>query len=394
MIKLDNFKEEENMHPHPIIRLLIVARWPLGGIRTYMKYTYKYFPKDRFQITLLAPEEGERETLAQDMNEMGIEWVKAARVAGRDFLCLRVFQLLARQRFDVIQSEGFISAVHVHAANLFHNIPHVVTVHGILEEKYLGERLLGKLKRKWLQLVINGADALYSVSRDMQDHVESLLKISKKLRKVVIHNGIDVSRFTDKELSADTSLRKKLGIPDTTFLIGFLGRFMPQKGFEYLIDAMDLLAKRNLGSRDILVLAVGSGDYLESYKKRVAEKGLTNRFLFLPFQPNVAPVYDAADVIVMPSIWEAFGLQAAEALCMGRPIISSDCIGLREAIKDTPAIVVPTGNATAIADSVSRLILEPPSLLFHDFREEARKRFDVRKTSSELQTLLISLVFG
>jgi glycosyltransferase involved in cell wall biosynthesis len=189
-------------------------------------------------------------------------------------------------------------------------------------------------------------------------------------------------------------LRKKLGISDTTFLIGFLGRFMPQKGFEYLIEAMDMLVKRHHGSLDIRVLAVGSGDYLEAYKKRVAGKGLANRFVFVPFQPDVAPVYDAADVIVMPSVWEAFGLQAAEALCMGRPIIASDCIGLREAIKDTPAIVVPTGNAAAIADSVSRLILEPPSLLFHDFREEARKRFDVRKTSSELQTLLISLVSG
>lgn len=381
--------------PSPsIIRLLVVARWPLGGIRTYMKYTYKYFPRDRFRITLLAPQEGEEAALAQDMEEMGIAWVKADRVAGRNFLCGRIFQLLARQRFDVIQSQGFISAVHVHAANLFHNIPHVVTVHGILEDKYLGKGLLGKLKLKWLQQVINSAAVLYAVSRDMQEHVESLLHIRKGLRKVVIHNGIDVSRFAGKELIEVTSLRMKLGIPDTAFLVGYLGRFMPQKGFEYLIDAMDILTKRNHGSRDVRVLAVGSGDYLEAYKKKVTTKKLGDKFIFMPFQPDVAPVYNAADIIVMPSVWEAFGLQAAEALSMGRPIMVSDCIGLREAVKDTPALVVPTGDAPAIADVLSRLLLEPPSALFHDFQEEARKRFDVRNTAFELQALLISVASG
>ncbi|MCD6298159.1 MAG: glycosyltransferase family 4 protein, partial [Deltaproteobacteria bacterium] len=161
--------------------------------------------------------------------------------------------------------------------------------------------------------------------------------------------------------------------------------FMPQKGFNYLIDTMDLLEKEYNVESDYKVLAVGSGDYLQYYKRTIKEKRLIHRFVFIPFQRKIGKVYKAVDLVVMPSVWEAFGLQAAEAMCMGKPIIVTNCIGLREAVKGTPAIVVQSKDALGLSKAIYSAIISPPVDRFREFQNEAIERYDVRPTSKKLQ---------
>jgi glycosyltransferase involved in cell wall biosynthesis len=375
-----------------VLKILAVVRWPLGGIRTYMNYTYKYLPEGRFKITILASKTAEEEALREDAKEVGARLIVADPVKGKDRLFLRLFPLLLKEKFDIIQSHGFISAAHVYLANLLFRIPHVLTIHGIVEEKFLGKGLTSVLKRKFLQRVLSEVDVLYAVSKDILEDVTSSVKVKSGVRKVVIHNGIDVDRFTDHPSNPDqTSLRNSLGLPNSIFLIGFLGRFMPQKGFNHLIDAIGI--SENTGkNHNVKVLAVGSGDYLGHYKRQISERRLDHRFIFVPFQRDIAEVYKALDVVVMPSVWEAYPLQPAEALCLGIPVIASDCIGLREAVKDTPAIIVPSENPGALAEAIHSLMLAPRKKIFQEFRAEAVKRFDVRQTSGRLAHLFESSV--
>ncbi len=373
------------------IRVLAVARWPLGGIRTYMRYTYKYLNRDRFNITILASRTAEEEALRKDVEEIGARLVIAQQLYGKECLWWRVYQLLNSAEFDVIQSHGFISAAHVYLGNIIHRLPHVLTVHGIIEERVLGKGIKTCLNKRILKRVVSSADVLYGVSQDILDHVESTVKIGTRPRRIVIHNGIDIKAFVKNDSPDDqSSLRKELGIDESVYLIGYLGRFMPEKGFNYLLDAIEILGEQG-AANNLKVLAVGSGDYLSYYRKQVEEKRLADRFIFLPFQRDVKRVYIALDVVVMPSVWEAYPLQPAEAMCMGVPIIASDCIGLREAVKGTPALVVPTRNANAIADAI---ILTRSGCLrktFTEFKDEARIRYDVKNTSQQLSDLFDSL---
>jgi glycosyltransferase involved in cell wall biosynthesis len=372
------------------IRILAVARWPLGGIRTYMRYTYKYLPENRFKITILAPKTIEQKALEQDAEELGARLILIDHKKGRIPLYLRIFQLLAKEKFDIIQSQGFISAAHVYLANWFFRIPHVLTIHGIIEERLMGKGIGSFLKRKFLGKVVNNVQVLYGVSQDILDHVETSIRVRKHVIRVVIHNGINVADFIDPPKLKSSSFRQSLGVQSSTFLFGFVGRFMPQKGFNYLIDAIGSLENRDK-NHNVKVLAVGSGDYLEHYKTRINERGLTHRFIFLPFQRDIVQIYNTVDAVVMPSIWEAYPLQPAEALCLGIPIIASDCIGLREAVKDTPAIIVPSKNSTALAEAIHNMVLCPPRNIFQEFKTKAIERYEVRKTSKELEKLFESL---
>jgi len=373
------------------LRILVVARWPLGGIRTYMRYTYKYLPKNRFKITILAPKTIEQKALEQDGEELGARLILIDHKKGRIPLYLRIFQLLAKEKFDIIQSHGFISAAHVYVANWFFRIPHVLTIHGIIEERLLGKGIGSFLKRKFLGKVINNVQVLYGVSQDILDHVETSIRVRKHVKRVVIHNGIDVADFIAPPNLKSSSFRQSLGVQSSTFLLGFVGRFMPQKGFNYLIDAIGILENRDK-NHNLEVLAVGSGDYLGHYRRQINERRLGHRFIFLPFQRDIVQIYNTVDAVVMPSVWEAYCLQAAEALCLGVPIIASDCIGLREAVKDTPAIIVPSKNSSALAEAIHSLMLAPRKKIFQEFRAEAIKNCDVRQASNKLADLFESLV--
>jgi glycosyltransferase involved in cell wall biosynthesis len=367
--------------------VLVVARWPLGGIRTYMKYTYGNLPGERYKITLIAPECGENNALIDDAASIGASLVVVNDKKGLGKLIFEIFKFILRNDVHLIQSHGFISGLLVVVANFFFKIPHVMTIHGIFEDHLLEAGLKGKIQKKVLNHVVNSVTCLYGVSKDILDHTLEVFQVKQSIQKAVIHNGIDITIFRPQQI-VKSSIRQQLGISSKVFLVGFVGRFMPQKGLNYLIEAVSLLAKdHNLSSSDIHVLCVGSGDHLRRYKNSIADQNLSDFFSFIPFQSNIRDIYCNVDIVAMPSVWEAFGLQAAEAMCLGTPIIVSDCIGLREATHDTPAIIIPKQNPQALADALFEAKLHSPKQKFISFSQRARERYDVRHTARKLDEL-------
>lgn len=369
------------------VSVLVAVYWPLGGIRTYLKYVYRHFPPG-VNLTVLAASTQEDSALRADMSALGIGLIIDR--GKRRWFFLKILKELLLRRYDVVQSHGFITASHVYAANLLRvrRVPHVLTVHGILEDRLLSG-WPGRIKKALLGWVVNHVDVVYAVGQDMMNHLADELPgfHDSRARKIVIRNGIDITPYlTLASLRGKFRANQRIG--DDMFLIGFLGRFMEAKGFNYLIDAIEILERDRALPGHVLVLAVGSGDYLGRYKRRIRESGLENRFLFLPFQPDILPIYADIDVVVMPSVSEAASLLALESLCAGVPLIASDCIGLRESVRNTPAIVFEARNARALAGTIVDLLKRPRRDAFQAFCSEAMARFDVRHTSEQLARLL------
>jgi len=370
-------------------RILIVCQWPLGGIRTYLKYNYQCFPRDRFDITILANPAIEREALRQDMARLGIEVCWARPLLGRNVLALRVFSLRLRRKFDLIHSQGFISAVHVSMVNWWRHTPHVMTMHGVLEEKRFAGRL-GRLKLRVFERLMRGVDILVGVGDDILNHVRRGLPSlnDREDRWITIRNGIDPAPFLADYPDAGQSVRGELAVDADVFVFGYFGRFMPEKGFNFIIEAVKDLVQSGQAPRPFVVVAVGSGDYESSYKAEVRRFGLDSVIRFRPFEPVVARLMQGCDAVLMPSIWEAYPLLTSEVLCCGVPIIATDCVGLREAVADTPAMSVPAGDGPALAEAMVTAMADP-SLKepFREFRAEAAKRYDVHHAADQLVAL-------
>lgn len=363
-------------------RLLTVVRWPLGGIRTYMRYVYRHLGPD-WKITILAADVQESNALREDAKNIGAELILAP-ASPLGFLGA-VFCTLAQRRHDIIQSQGFISAITACLANLLFRKPHVLTVHGVLEDRLL-QCFKGRLKRLVTNWAICSVDAVYAVSEDILAHVRQQVPClaRSKARQVAIFNGIEPEMFADPRKPGE--FRRKHGLETELFLFGFLGRFMPQKGLDKIIEALARLEKVAL-HRDYRLVAVGSGDYKAQYETLAKEKGVAHRIVFLPFQHDVAGVYRDLDAVVMPSNWEACPLQPMEALVSGVPFIASDCIGLREVVRGTPAIVVPDGSPEGLAEAMVDLMRSESEGAFEAFRESAAQRFDVRNTVRDVDEL-------
>jgi glycosyltransferase involved in cell wall biosynthesis len=94
---------------------------------------------------------------------------------------------------------------------------------------------------------------------------------------------------------------------------------------------------------------------------------------------------------VMPSLWEASGLLAMEAMVAGVPVIGTDCLGLRETLADTPAIRVPPNDARQLSQALGAFIAQPRPGAARQFRVEAARRFSAHRAFAKLHDLYASI---
>ena len=115
-------------------------------------------------------------------------------------------------------------------------------------------------------------------------------------------------------------------------------------------------------------------------------------FVHRPFE--IWPVLRQLDLVVMPSLWEAWPLLPMEAMVAGVPVLGSDCIGLREVLKDTPSRTVPANDPAALAAGLRAALDEPWTEAARNFAAEARSRFDNAHSVRHLIELFDALAGG
>ncbi|MGH7146281.1 MAG: glycosyltransferase family 4 protein [Nitrospiraceae bacterium] len=373
------------------IRVLTVIRHPVGGIRTYLKYTYGNLNRDQYQFTILTVDDEEGKLIEDDLKDLSVEVIRTRgqwRILG---IIWNVFRLCGLSRVDVIHSQGLTAGMLALFGNWFGTVPHIITLHDVFrEEQFQGWR--GEVKKRILGMALNWADVIHCVGEDVRRNLlEFLPALAKKEGKcVVITNGIAMRRAGDGATDYRRVLRQELGLSQETVIFGFFGRFMPQKGFTYLIDAIEALAMERNGIGAFKVLAVNDGAFIREYKALIREKGLEEYFVFYGFTAEIDRLFLGVDAVVMPSLWEACPLVPMEALVLGCPVVATACIGLKEVLKDTPAVIIgqirdPRAIVTALRHLMDNIDKIREQVV--DFMPRAAELFDVTRTARELHEL-------
>jgi glycosyltransferase involved in cell wall biosynthesis len=199
----------------------------------------------------------------------------------------------------------------------------------------------------------------------------------------VIPHGIDVASF----LSAPPRpMHAELALPESTFVFGFFGRFMAPKGFRVLVEAVGILAK-SIQGRKFAVVCVGSGGYMTQDRADLEARGLGEFFRFLPPVPHLGSTIKGVDAVVMPSLWEASGLLAMEALVCGIPLIATDCIGLRETVGHSPARIARSGSASSLAECMAKELESSNRTAASNYVAGAVERFNADNSYGKLAAL-------
>lgn len=134
------------------------------------------------------------------------------------------------------------------------------------------------------------------------------------------------------------------------------GRFVEKKGFNILLEA---LAEFKAMDRNFSLQIAGDGQEFSSLKALSTELGIHDKVQFLGRRNDVPDLIKNADLFVLPSLNEPFGIIVLEAMAMGTPIIATRCAGPLEVLDDTSAILVAKGDKSSLADGLRRAIQDP-----------------------------------
>ena len=182
-------------------------------------------------------------------------------------------------------------------------------------------------------------------------------------RTLVIPPGVDLDRFSPGDRAA---ARRAVGAPEDALVLLFVGRIQPLKAPDVLLHAAARLVADDPVLRDKLRVHVvgapsGSGlDAPEQLQKLAGDLGIADVVHFFPPQPpdRLAEHYRAADVTVVPSHNESFGLVALEAQACGTPVVAAAVGGLRTAVRDgVSGVLVPGHDPVDYAAAVRAVLL-------------------------------------
>ena len=268
------------------------------------------------------------------------------------FFMLAFFVSTIREakNYDIIHCHwSFAGLIGILAAKLF-NKKIILMMHGA-EVFVYGDNPL-------LKLILKNVDFLISNSTFT---AKKTLAVYHSKNFMVIPPGVDIKRFYPKNKRIE--LRKSLNINDTDLFIFAIGNFIERKGFEYLIEALNIIVSQK-GFTHIKLGIGGRGPLRDKYEKMIKRYSLVDYAIFLGFikDEDMPSYYTLADIFVLPSIvdssgdTEGLGVVLLEANACQTPVIGSRVGGIPDIIKDgINGLLVEPKNPTDLAEKIIKL---------------------------------------
>ncbi len=234
-----------------------------------------------------------------------------------------------------------------------HHVPIVITVHGT---DLMGYDKWPRL-RTYAKAAVDAAGAVISISKDSSRLIEA--RFPKDRDKIIlVRNGYDPAVFRPKKLTREEVLGRYYGIEDADYkdarIVTYAGKLTWFKGVDILLEAIRLYEDREPKS---LTLIIGDGDERDNLHWKAKDIRLKSvRFLDNIEQDELCRIYNVADVSLVPSRHEPFGLAAVEAMACGVPIIATNQGGLPDFVNDSVGRLVTPGDALELADRVTEVL--------------------------------------
>lgn len=346
--------------------LHVVGDSKFGGGASVVVHIAEATERDGWTNTVLTTDR----TFQQLLTERGLAFASIEGIGREirphtDFLGLiRLVRYLKQERFTLLHTHTSKGGVIGRLAGRLAGVPLIVhTVHGFAFHDFsrpLALRTYAGVER----LAANWCDRIVTVS---EFHREWALQlgIGDPRKTIAIPNGIALEELHPGRPRAAT--RADLGTDDNSLLILGVGRLAEQKGFADLIDAVSLLSKGTTPNFRLVI--AGDGELRRDLEERIISRGLGGRAEVLGFRRDLADLYNAADLVVLPSLWEGLSIALLEAMAARTPIVTTSIPSNIEVTRNGEAAhLVPPAEPQQLADAILELAKSP------DRRQQLCKR--------------------
>ncbi|MEM9450601.1 MAG: glycosyltransferase family 1 protein [Cyanobacteria bacterium P01_E01_bin.6] len=304
-------------------------------------------------------------------------------------------------RYSLVHTNYWLSSwVGMEYKRRYLGVTHVHTYHSLGAVKYQTVTDIPPIANKRLELekrCLETAERIIATSPQEMAHMRSL--VSTKGAIDIIPCGTDIKRFGSIQKQ---DARQTLGLDPHHKIVFYVGRFDRRKGIETLVRAMGQSRFAEAGNVQVII-GGGSrpgrsdGDERERIETIVSELGMTH-FTTFPGRiddAHLAAYYAAADVCVVPSHYEPFGLVAIEAMASGTPVVASDVGGLQFTIESgNTGILAPALDHDAFAEAIDRILENPEwqSAMGIAARQRVEHLFSWQGVADQLNNLYTELL--
>lgn len=390
--------------------VFVEAAAAMGGVQYSTLYLARYLDRTWWNPIVVCPQEGD---LSRACRDSGVEvrvleqprlWSTSVRVGMHRLpnpfawawdawlirlATKRLRSFLTKCAPDLVVTKGLSSHFLGGLASRGLHIPCVWHVQDLISERTFGiyRRAFGWVARYLpTRIIVDGKS------------IEDQLPQSLRQRVTVIHNGIDTSNFRP-DLDG-SSVRRELGIPSDSLVIGNVGRLTPWKGQHYLIEAFASIANED---PNVILLLVGSPVFdNDTYQRRllntVTQLGLEHRVKFAGYRQDMPEVLAAMDVFAFTSVEkDTSPLALLSAMSCGLPIVAFDITGTRELMAtDDQFLLAPVGDVVGLRRALANVLVDDKlrQRLGLAARKQATVQFNLEKYSARSEQVFMSALLG
>ena len=271
--------------------------------------------------------------------------------------------------YDLIHSHYWLSGLAAEALADMWNVPTIHMFHtlALLKNQIAKtpQEIESNVRIEGEKEVINAVDRIVAATQNEKEHLESLY--SAPVDKIsIIPPGVDTTRFYP--IPPDEA-KEFVGVPKDEKMLLYVGRIEPLKGVDILIKAIAQLRRSDVLSECPHYLYIIGGDpdpenarlnkEMQRLQNLCKELGVGNMVLFLGKrdQDTLQYYYSAAEIVIMPSHYESFGMVALEAMACGTPVIATQVGGLQHLVQNgKTGFTIPNDDVDSLEESLTMLI--------------------------------------
>lgn len=359
----------------------------VGGAERLLEIALPYVDNSRYdyEVAYLLPW---KNALVPAFEEAGLPiFCLNHRKAYDARVILRLAQLLKERQVDLLHVHLPYSGILGRVASRLAPVKGVVYSEHNLWERY-----------HWLtsaanRLTFGYNDAVIAVSSEVEQSIRCRYKPHSRQRLCTILNGVDIDQLVTNSQGSH-GVKPEFGIPDNHSLIVHVANFTAKKRHQDLIQAARMVIDQNPQTTFLLV---GQGPLEPDVMAQAKALKLENNVVFAGFRTDAPRLIAAADVFVLPSLYEGLPIAMLEAMALGRPVVASRVGGVPEAITDgVDGLLVDTLAPSQLAERVLTLLhsAELRQRLSENAVQKVRDHFSVQRMVKSTEALYSSVLAG